>query len=630
VERSKIVGGVLILTAFVVPVLAEDSNSKQAIGQHNAGSVRGTVTDHETGSPVRRATISLAADGKQSASVISDEGGGFEFRSVPAGVYTLSAAKTGYLTSISGQASPGNGRLGVPLRISAGQNVKGLIVKMSRGASLIGVVRDRYGDPVMGALVRAMRFSMATGRRLPALAGFGLTDERGMYRIAVLPPGDYVVSIAQKLSADSAQSNERMMRLEMALILPVSSPEQQMRMEFTRLSLAAAEAKSREQQLGAGLLNSALGPTTGIVTMYYPGTTASAAAQVISLALSEARSGIDIQMQELPFAPVSGIVSGGPTPIASTTIVLTDVDQALSGFGPLAVNAQSDGTFKFPPVPPGHYRLSARSVAGVSAPSGSVPSRPTATSGYVANREIKSTTGGGLPVWWAGSDISVNDQGSPMTVLMNLQEGLSVSGRLLTSGGAPADDSVRLTVGLVPAFSTPRDRGVPSVGYVQADGRFVISGVMPGSYRLMVSDGNSSPLRLDSAVFGGADVLDLLDVQPDSKLADGVLKLTVGHSRLEGSVRGHDERAAPPLVIVFADNPRAWVPGSTRIQVRRATVGGYFAFTDLPAGAYRLGVIRDAEQGEWYDADFLRRIVPSSVIVAVFANQLTKQDLQIK
>ena len=50
---------------------------------------------------------------------------------------------------------------------------------------------------------------------------------------------------------------------------------------------------------------------------------------------------------------------------------------------------------------------------------------------------------------------------------------------------------------------------------VDADGRFVIRGVIPGPYRVVPSVGVPPGFLIESAMFGGRDVLDFpLEVKP--------------------------------------------------------------------------------------------------------------------
>lgn len=90
----------LALTCFAAPTRAEEEPQAEW-----KGTIRGQVVDSKRGTPVGYATITLIwpapADGSeaQREQAVADPNGGFEFESIPAGVYTLSFSKTGYQTS---------------------------------------------------------------------------------------------------------------------------------------------------------------------------------------------------------------------------------------------------------------------------------------------------------------------------------------------------------------------------------------------------------------------------------------------------------------------------------------------------------------------------------------------------
>ena len=65
---------------------------------------------------------------------------------------------------------------------------------MPRGSVVSGTVSDELGNPMPGIMVRLMRFQYAQGVRELVPAGGGQTDDRGIYRIWGLDPGEYYVS----------------------------------------------------------------------------------------------------------------------------------------------------------------------------------------------------------------------------------------------------------------------------------------------------------------------------------------------------------------------------------------------------------------------------------------------------
>ena len=78
-----------------------------------------------------------------------------------------------------------------------------IAMQLPRGGVITGMVLDERGEPAVNAFVRAMRFMMMGGRAAAAAVRRDTTDDRGIYRIHSLQPGDYAVC------ATSAQHRDR-------------------------------------------------------------------------------------------------------------------------------------------------------------------------------------------------------------------------------------------------------------------------------------------------------------------------------------------------------------------------------------------------------------------------------------
>ena len=62
---------------------------------------------------------------------------------------------------------------------------------MPRGGVITGTVVDDIGEVSFGTPVQALRYVMRTGVRTLQVVRSATTDDRGMYRIPVLAPGQY-------------------------------------------------------------------------------------------------------------------------------------------------------------------------------------------------------------------------------------------------------------------------------------------------------------------------------------------------------------------------------------------------------------------------------------------------------
>jgi hypothetical protein len=111
---------------------------------------------------------------------------------LPAGRYTLTAARTGYVTLSYGQRRPFQS--GTPLQLTESESLTGIEIRLPRGSVVAGRVFDELGDPMPGIAVRALRYQYVQGTRQLVPAGLGQSDDRGEYRIWGLNPGEYFVS----------------------------------------------------------------------------------------------------------------------------------------------------------------------------------------------------------------------------------------------------------------------------------------------------------------------------------------------------------------------------------------------------------------------------------------------------
>ena len=124
--------------------------------------------------------------------MLTDDGGVFDFTELPAGRYTLTVSKTGFVSLSYGQRRPL--QAGTPLQLADGQQLKGIEFRLPRGSVIAGRVFDEDGDPMPGVMVRVMRYQYQQGERRLTPAGNAQTDDKGQYRVWGLMPGEYYVN----------------------------------------------------------------------------------------------------------------------------------------------------------------------------------------------------------------------------------------------------------------------------------------------------------------------------------------------------------------------------------------------------------------------------------------------------
>ncbi|HEX3703537.1 MAG TPA: carboxypeptidase regulatory-like domain-containing protein [Vicinamibacterales bacterium] len=271
------------------------------------GIVRGRVVTTD-GRPIPRAQVLLSLEHAPRYSVASpsDADGGFEFRDLPAGSYSLRAAKTGYgpvaASDASRAASPNFGLPSIAVTLREGETRERVDITLPRWGTLSGHVLDERGDPLQGARVQVLQMRYDAGRQQLAPAGSpALSDDLGRYRLHSLPPGSYVVT---------ATCGD---------VLSVDLP--------------------------------------GYAASYYPGTPEAREAQLVPVALAQDVVGIDMLLSRTRTARISGqLVNAAGEHALGGSLTLTTSQRSTSLANlPVGARVQPDGQFEFTNVPPGQY-----------------------------------------------------------------------------------------------------------------------------------------------------------------------------------------------------------------------------------------------------------------------------------
>ncbi|MBA2602419.1 MAG: carboxypeptidase regulatory-like domain-containing protein, partial [Acidobacteria bacterium] len=409
----------------------------------NAGTavVSGMLMVAGTGQPARHARVTLnGTEGGGARTATTDEFGRFIFSALPAGRYILNATKPGHVGVTYGQTLPG--RPGTPIELAEGGKFSATL-ELPRGGVITGTVVDEYGDATAGIPVRVLRYVTQGGRRTLQQSGNGsTTDDRGVYRVFGLQPGEYVVSAVPRNPAPAIDMGrlQAPVQLEMIRSEAGASPDGLARLE----ALQALQGQMLQGQiLLQGVGSDGEGHTTGYAPVYYPGTPSAAQAGSIPLGVGEERPSVDFQLQRVPMARVEGtVVTSGDIAAQGVQLVLTDAGQAGGAGLPVqTARADAQGRFRITNVPPGNYRLVARATAA-----GAVQGTPGPQGGRGGRGNVVPSDAIRL---WGLVDVPVD--GRDLTeLLVTLQPGLSISGRVAfeaTSQTAPADSSrVRVTL----------------------------------------------------------------------------------------------------------------------------------------------------------------------------------------
>lgn len=591
---------------------------------------------------VRRVTVTLGAGDqiKIPMNTVTDDAGRFTFSGLPAGTYILMANRPGFVPSTYGTKTPTpTPGQGAPITLADGQQLAGIVMPMLHGAAISGVVRFPSGRPSTDVTVSVFAVKNVAGqRRLNPILTPARTDDRGVYRVFGLAPGDYLVRVDMSVAA--RQEQMRQMSREEA--------------EWASKLQSGASAKS-----GASVAAPAPPPRpqpVAYTAVYFPGVADAATASVVSVGAGEDRSGVDIACVLVPTATISGKVFGADgDAVTGLQVRLESTKSSGGGIADLITSlvgragARITGDeFSIPNVPPGHYRLIARAKPPVVP--GAAPAAKPAGPGNLLDMMGALTGGGKDLTLWAEQDVDISgvDQSG---LTLRLQRGLTVSGRVEfeTSRAQPPDPST-VRIGVSAITSDAGGSPLEAVGKlmtgnftaVQKDGTFVLAGLSPDAYRPLFVPPNMMmppPLMpvmpggfvLKSAMLNGKDIADLpLDVRLGSEIKDLVVTFTDKLTQVSGSLL--DAGGKPVVgypIVVFSTDRSTWSFGSRRIAQARPANDGTYKVQGLPAGDYYVCALTDLDPNDLYDPVFLDQLAAASFKITLGEGEQKVQNLKL-
>lgn len=571
-----------VAAAALLFALGHSASARQQApaAPQGTGVIAGQVTT-DGGAPLRKAQLRLTQPATRSSrTTTSDSEGRFAFANLAAGEYTLNASKAGYLETVYGARRPGASSTGRPIVLAAGQKLEKIDMTVPRGSVITGTILDEFGDPAYNTPVRALRVSYQNGaKNLSAGGNAATTDDRGMYRIAGLMPGEYLVSATPRDTVATAAAQSEAIR------------EMQRKM--------AASGKD------TGMAPPPPPPPAGYVSIFYPGTPAAASAGTVAVGPGQEVPGIDIKLQVIQTASITGRVTSTETPLPQTRLQLMDASMPVNQVGIWWRDMRPDGTFAFHGLVPGSYILS-----GAGTPGGQ-----------------PGMAGGDM---WGRVDVTA-DPRNPSQVTLPMQRGVTVSASIAAETLPPGFDAAKARVSLYP-ISSPTDWEMPIYQMPRdANGRHTVQNVLPGQFQFRIL-GLPEGWVLDSAIFDGRDTADLnLQIDGSRSITGVELKLTSRRAEIGGTLT--NASGAPVTdyqVILFPVERRFWVPQSRRIQIAQPGPDGKFRFLLLPPGDYRIAALADIEPGRQFDPDWLSQILGAGIAVQLNDGDKRIQDIRIR
>jgi protocatechuate 3,4-dioxygenase beta subunit len=555
------------------PQSAQPARDVQRQPPSATASIGGRVLAADTGRPLKRASVLASGGGRQARGATTDDLGRFRVTGLPAGTYTITASKSGFVDAIFGQRRPL--QPGTPVQLADGQETSGIDLRLTRGSVITGHVLDEDGEPLARALVTVQRYQYVRGERQLTSAGGDQTDDRGQYRVFGLPPGDYYVSAT---AGGLAQILGR-------------------GFQFAAGALAGAGRGGRGAFFGGPPVEDA--EPVGYAPTYYPGVTSAADATKVTVAPGQELGGIDFQVQLVAMSTVSGTVIGssGPVPVMLVPKDRGGVFRRLV----LRAGSQADGSFAIANVPPGHYTAIARS------------------GGRGEDPRI-----GTQAVTVAGDNVT--------GISIALQPGVSLAGYItVESSGTPAPvDYSGFRVDAPDVDPLPFVGGGPNTSGSRAEknGAFQINGLLPGRHYIRVNGQGSWSLQ--SVSVAGRDVTDEpVDLKSGQNVDSVSIVLTDRSTQVTGTVRDAEGNPVQQItVIAFSADQQYWHSQSRQIQAVRVDQSGVFHLRGLPPGDYSVAAVDDAEEGEWFDPSYLEGIRTGAKRLSLSEGESATLDLK--
>ena len=183
--------------SFIQPLMRTCFIVALATAALQAADIKGTVVENQTGHPVARAAVSLESVAGGSGlrrSARTNINGFFEFPTLPAGVYLLTAGRTGFATVQYGQKQWKSA--GMPVTVTENDSAV-LNIRLPRYGAIAGTVLDENDVGLPDHDVIAYRNTQP-----PRPVARAKSDDRGVFRISGLEPGSYLVRTAGKQYED--------------------------------------------------------------------------------------------------------------------------------------------------------------------------------------------------------------------------------------------------------------------------------------------------------------------------------------------------------------------------------------------------------------------------------------------
>jgi hypothetical protein len=533
--------------------------------------IRGRVVAADNGTPLRRAQVRVTAfEVRVMRQATTDGEGRYEVVDLPAGRYSLTVIRNGYVSLQFGQQRPFEP--GRPLELADGQLIERVDFALPRGSVISGRVTDELGEPVAGVRMQAMRYRYSpSGDRQLVPANLGgmfnmVTNDLGEFRVFGLMPGTYVLS--------ANPDDGGMMGISGGVIPGVS----------------------------------ASGDSDGYATTFYPGTLSAEQAEPINVGVADVAN-VSFALSMARMTRISGTIRNSQgRPLSNARIMIRSQTPA-GGFTRGLPPIGADGQFSLTNIPPGQYMLEVMPMMGGAANAG--PDFDEAAS---------------VPITAAGRDIT--------DLVITTSPGATLTGRVIFEGVSEIVTPGRIMVQAADPGMGMMFRPTADNGTIDANGRFQLRGVSGRAlFRFMpLSPGPTSfGWTLKSVTLNGADVTDTpIDVASLGDASGLEITLTNTSTVLSGSVtNARREMVNDYVVVILPDRLKEGAVSQRFTRAVRPNQEGRYQTRGLPAGDYLAAAVPMLEDGSEWDPAFRKQIEQTAKRFRLTHGETATVDLQL-
>jgi len=554
-------------STIVVPVPVPNAQGVPQTPPRGQSVISGRVVYEDTGRPARSVQVLVfnPANPGGARRTATNARGEFRLKQVAAGRYRVVVEALG--VALLSTPFPDENQSDTQEVSVDGTGNAEIEVRAKRGGVITGRVTYADGEPAIGARINLTRKRndrpepFYAGRRADSMR----TDDRGVYRIAGLPPGDYIVS-------------------------------------------AAVENIRTEEMENGGVR---YGGNGSLSVTYFPSASNARTATAVNVTQGTEAADINITLVERATHRVAGTVTvrRDNQPVAGASLTIRNKDDLGNYTNSQNVQANVQGRFTFSDVPDGTYLIKIN------------PPRPEPTSMSANPEEMRKRFEESMRRF-VPKQQEVSVAGADVTGLaIEMTEGSRIKGAVSVEGGGA------LPANIVVVAEGKDGGSAPFPGRVQPDGTWTLGGVAAGKVFLTVFVPGGKFYAKSIAVNGIDASREPLEVKDGVEINGVRVLLSSGVATLAGRLLGTDGTPARNMfVMLVVADPALRLNTRGSHLVTRTNSEGLFSVSGAP-GEYFVIVFAQSIRFLKGDDDEIKPYLASPQRITLQPNERKSMDI---